>query len=222
MKKYKKFTKDYYKTHGEYNRFKVRSNYPYALFHRKVQAEKFIDQLQVQYGIKAELFQKKGSSSASAGTQVASVWDIVPQYGKAFAVQVMYRLYWKGIAWKEFDQQSLAIRLDELKEYLFSMAVRDGKWHNLMYTESELKWYQEFSKLTDVQIQQTLQQAKALYASSRKKEKLMSFGIGGGLILFSFLLFGFQRDITIWTLLLFSFGLVFLLFSLFRLKQSSN
>ena len=102
------------------------------------------------------------------------------------------------------------------------MAVRDGKWHNLMYMNSELKWYQEFAKLTEVQIQQAVHQAKAKYRSSRERERRLSFGIGGGLLLISLFIPAIQRDIGIWTLLSFSFGLVFLGFGMFRLKQSSE
>ena len=111
----KKFTKEYYKKHGESNRFKVRTGYPYAIFTPRSKAEEFVEQLMEHYGFKADIIlHTKGSATST--TNMISYWDIVPQYGKAFAIQHLSRLFCKGITWGDFYRQPVTIRMRELQE----------------------------------------------------------------------------------------------------------
>ncbi len=159
MKKPAKFSRKYNRERTEGKRFRIRTGYPYGIFSKRSGAEVFATRLQAEMGMQVQIYQKPGAALSDA--QVAAAWDLVPPYGKAFAVQLLYRLYEMGIAWRGYAEQPLQVRLDELKEYLRFMAIRDGRWHDLLATAQELTWYQAFSGLTDPQMRQGVIQSES-------------------------------------------------------------
>jgi len=212
----KKFTKDYYKTHNESSRFRIRSQYPYAIFSSKEDAEAFVNHLDEHFKMKPSIIKKSGS--ATSDSQAASIWDLVPPYGKAFAVLLLYRLYHKNISLVNFPDQPRHLRMSEFKDFLFHMAVRDGKWHDLIYTESEFKWYRDYSDLSEDDMQQSLADAKRAWELRRKKERNAAFGIGIVLLLISSLSYLNSHEFGAMTVFGFCLVPLFIGFGLWRLK----